>query len=338
MKLIEFIDKINTQIFSTGQVEQIGAPTTIIYHFKLQEKSQYPAIFFSFFIKKFRDIISSQVSSELINLTSCENMILKSKLETTFLGQKKFYWLDGLMDIKPKDQVPFISYLENYNGPNYIAFCSDASVNLGLNKNKIIIDIDSFIDQKMFTRLAEFFLGIQPQPNVANSFNKITLDLFSKNNKLTLDQSCTIMNYAYLAGASYKEFSDNWLNKIIATDKSLFTLSQYFFEKNPKVFLNLWLEIKDEYPEQFWMTFWSEQVWRACNYIKLMQDKKMLEAKKISFRLPFSFMQKSYKNFTVSELVNAHNFLYSIDYSLKNGGDVFSLDLFYSRFLSGNFK
>ncbi|KKP29895.1 MAG: hypothetical protein UR12_C0001G0030 [candidate division TM6 bacterium GW2011_GWF2_30_66] len=339
MKLIEFIDKIKTPIFDSvgkfGEADKPSAISQIIYHFKFQEK-QNPSIFLSFFIKKFREAISQQISSEIINLVSCENMILKSKLETTFLGQKKLYWLDGLMDLKPKEQVPFINYLENYSGPNYIVFCSDASINLGLNKNKVIVDIDNFVDQKMFAKLAEFLLGVKL--NSSKSFNKIILDIFSKNSRLTLDQSCTIMNYAYLAGASYKEFADSWLDKIIAPDKSLFTLSQYFFDKNAQVFLKLWLEIKDEYPEQFWLTFWSEQVWRACNYIKLMQEKKMVEAKKISFRLPFSFMQKSWKNFTVIELVNAHSFLYSVDYSLKNGGDVFSIDLFYSRFLSGNFE
>jgi hypothetical protein len=112
MKLIEFIDKIKTPIFDSvgkfGEADKPSAISQIIYHFKFQEK-QNPSIFLSFFIKKFREAISQQISSEIINLVSCENMILKSKLETTFLGQKKLYWLDGLMDLKPKEQVPFIN-------------------------------------------------------------------------------------------------------------------------------------------------------------------------------------------------------------------------------------
>ncbi|MFC1842129.1 hypothetical protein ACFLYU_00515 [Candidatus Dependentiae bacterium] len=328
MRLIEFIDKINTKspVFSEH----------VLFHFKSSSKGQYPLLFFSFFIKKLKVFmptgINGIVGTEAINLAAQNASTVKSKLETTFLGQKKFYWLEDVSALKAKDKSSWVAYLKNYTGPNLVAFYSDSAVKLGLSNKNLVIEIDPFVDQRTFIKLVQFCA--KPK---TKSFNKIILDMFSQNSKLTLDLACILMNYASLAGRKYKDFCDSWLVKIITPEKSLFTLAQYFFNRNPHIFFKLWRDLKDDYPEQFWITYWSEQIWRASNVIVLMQERKIADARKISFRLPFSFMQRSWRNFSFDELSNAHNFLYSIDYSLKNGGDPFSLDLFYSKFFAREF-
>jgi len=319
MKLTEFLDQVQDPSFLQD---------TVVLHFKA--KKEYPLLFFSFVMKKFKDILSFDV--ETINLERQEKTAIKAKLSTTFLGQKKLYWLEDISALKSKDRQLWSAYLKNYTGPNVAAFFSNESLKVKPAGKTITVQIDDFVDQKMLVKL----VGICAKP-ISKSFLKVILSLFDMHKNLTLDLVCMLMNYGFLVGRKYKEFSDTWVHKIISPQKSLFTLSQYFFDKNPKMFFKLWLAIKEDFPETFWVVFWSEQVWRACNVVKYMQNRQMADARKISYRLPFAFMQRSWRKFTPDELVNAHNFLYSVDFSLKNGGASFSLDLFYSKFLHSQF-
>ena len=62
------------------------------------------------------------------------------------------------------------------------------------------------------------------------------------------------------------------------------------------------------------------------------------QAKTMAFRLPFSFIQTDWKKYAPAELRAAHDFVYGMDHQLKNGGDAFCFDLFYSKFFSGQFR
>jgi len=319
MKLIEFIDSVKTDdLFAKN----------IMFHFI--SKGEYPLIFFSFLMKKIQEFVTFEI--ETINLNKKDILGIKSKLSTSFLGQKKLYWLEDISSLKGKDKKIWADFIKGYSGPNMLAFFSDGSLNLGKKENMVHTQIDNFVDQRMFLKLVDFY-----SRSLTKSLAKVLSTFFTTHKKVTLDTACMIMNYGFLVGRQYKEFCDTWLKKIIVPEKSLFTLSQYFFDRNSKNFFMLWNEIKDDYSEQFWIVFWSEQIWCSCNVLKFIVQKDMPEARKVSFRLPFSFMQRSWRNFTFDELRNAHDFLYSIDYSLKNGGDPFSLDLFYSVFFQRGF-
>ncbi|MFC1841635.1 hypothetical protein ACFLYA_01055 [Candidatus Dependentiae bacterium] len=330
MNLIEFIDKIKTPQ-NPSLFDQ-----HYIFHFRLQG-GQYPLLFFSFLMKKLKQIIPFDI--ETIHLDTEKESIAKSKIATTFLGQKKLYWLENISDLKSKDRSKWVKTLQPYCGPNIVAFFSDTDVKLGAKK-AIVVDLDPFVDQKTFLKLSEFCSELLTKSfaKIFSTSTGLRAGPLSKNKKLTLDMFCMLMRYTFLVGKNHKEFIDTWLNKIIEPEKSLFTLSQYFFDRNAQKFFALWLNIKDDYQEQFWITFWSEQTWRACNVVQLIQAKKVADARRVSFRLPFSFMQRSWRNFNTVELKNAHDFLYKIDYSLKNGGDPFSLDLFYAKFLNRQFR
>ena len=54
--------------------------------------------------------------------------------------------------------------------------------------------------------------------------------------------------------------------------------------------------------------------------------------KKISFRLPFSFLSTGIKEYTFEELMRAHDAIYEYDFHLKNGGDEQMIELFYAKF------
>ena len=60
------------------------------------------------------------------------------------------------------------------------------------------------------------------------------------------------------------------------------------------------------------------------------------DAKQISFRLPFTFVQKDWRSYSIRELKNAHQFIYTLDYDFKHGSTM-AFDLFFSKFFSNQF-
>jgi len=292
--------------------------------------TQHPLIFFSFFVQRLKSLLDIEVQS--LDLSTEPEAVIKSKLETSFLGLKTFYWLHDIGSLKAKPRAQWMQYLKKYAGPNIVAFFAGSAVRATFKEGATIIQVDDAVDKRNFLLLVKFL-----DWPLSKSFEKVIDTLFRAHPHLPLDQACMLMHYALLIGGGYKEFEKFWLDKIVVPQKSLFTLSQYFFDKNPKRFFELWSKISGDYPEQFWIVFWSEQLWRACNVVKFLKKRDFAQAKSVSFRLPFSFLQRSWRKFSQLELQNAHEFIYSIDYSLKNGGKPFSLDLFYSRFLNNQF-
>lgn len=96
--------------------------------------------------------------------------------------------------------------------------------------------------------------------------------------------------------------------------------------------------MQDDYPAQFWIAFWSEQLVKAYGFVLYSQQKNYSAAKKISYRLPFSFTKTDWKKIDQHELVRAHHFLYFYDFHIKNGGTDRMFDLFYSNFFTGFYK
>jgi hypothetical protein len=124
---------------------------------------------------------------------------------------------------------------------------------------------------------------------------------------------------------------------VVAPAQSMFNLSTYLFQKNGDKFFELWKRIAESYSAPFWVAFWSEQLWRASMFVTLNKQRKYNDARKIAFRLPFSFINRDWHNYSADELAAAHDFIYRLDGRLKNGGSDIGLDLFYAQFLSNQF-
>ena len=77
-------------------------------------------------------------------------------------------------------------------------------------------------------------------------------------------------------GNHYETFIDTWLDAFIVPETSLFTLSQHFFARSPQKFLSVWKAIAPSYAEQFWIAFWSEQLWRAYHVVDCLQQSRFV--------------------------------------------------------------
>lgn len=290
---------------------------------------EYPALFFSYFLQK----LKSSVSITIINVNLLEKDFneLKPQLEMSFLGRKSFYWLGNLSLLNEKKIKEIFDYLNSYNGPNQIGLSIENELDLTgkhkLNEDKFVIVNCNTLSTVEHLQIFLNFLDVKLE---------IALPYFEKSfktlNVITLDQAFILTYYIKLVGKKSNDFLDSWFDKVFVTEQSLFTLSKFLFAKDVKQFFYYWNVISPNYQPIFWVTFWSEQLFRAYWYVKFMNEGSIIQAKQIAYRLPFSFIQYDWKKCSIDKLKEAHQLIYDIDYSLKNGGTELSLDLLYANF------
>ncbi len=314
MQFADFLGSVSKQDFFTNRT---------VLGFKGQE---YSLLFFSLLMQKMHTVHDIQVQT--LSVQEAELSSIKSQLSMSFLGINQMFWLGNLADLDEKKKRAWLAYISTYTGPHMLVFFLDEADGTKID----FVDLPPVMNETLYQALQLFF-----KPDLAGKSKQFNKKLFADYDKMSLDTTCMILEYQTVVGTGTQEFIDEWLPKIVASDKSLFTLSQYFFSKSSTSFMKLWHDVRAEYPDVFWVTFWSEQIWRAYYVAKLYQEKKIVDAKKISYRLPFSFLQRDWRKSTLTELRNAHDYVYNLDYALKNGSGENGLDLFFTKFFSKQF-
>lgn len=255
----------------------------------------------------------------------------RAQLQTSFLGMQRMFWFGSITALESGAQKNWRRFLNEYNGPNTIMFYVDEQTEL--TGTFLEFKLPAACDKKFFPALVA--LAGLPASKATEEFTK---SLFERVQTVSLENACLLAQYAGLMGLNNDDFFDHWFDKLVVSDSSLFTLSQYFFAQDAKAFFAYWAKVHDSFGEPFWITFWSEQLFRAHAFVEYMRQNKRAEANRISYKLPFSFMQRDWKKYKASSLRKAHETLYHIDYQFKNGGSPYALDLFYSKFFLDNTK
>lgn len=287
---------------------------------------RYPLLFLS----SFRAALSTYMSKPIASLSYDNDQAAVSfytSLETTFLGQQRWYWLLGVVGIDKKKKDSLQQYIKNYQGPHCL-FCYGEDTTLS-GETVVKVTMPTQVDKELFVLMQQLF-GYEEN----RSFSR---QLFAQYETVPLDQASLMAGYGSLVGSAYPEFFETVARCVIPEDRSLFLLSQHFFARNCTSFFSLWAKIGNEYPIAFWLSFWSEQLWRASSFIDLMRKEDFIAAKTVGFRLPFSFLKKDYKKVAVQDLIDTHNRLYELDWWVKNGAhdSCAPLERVYLRFLVG---
>jgi len=306
----------------------------------LLEKSDTSVIVFQgtsyshIFFMQFLSSIQSELTLELktIDIQSGD-FLFKSQLETSFLGMNCNYWLGNTSTLKPKQKDQIINYLISYSGPHKVMVFVDAKTEIKRSDNMTVVTIKD----KYFFDDAKKLWADQDIKNSQKTAVFIR-QIYKIKNSFTLDELFLLKNYQDLVTANSKEFYESWVTRLVVPDTSLFTLSQLLFEKKEKPFFQLWLQIKSLYSEMFWVSFWSDQFYRAYFFIAFTQEENFLAVKQVSYGLSFSFMKQSYKKYNLNELKLVHSALYAIDTALKNGGNSYQIDQLYVDFFADKFK
>jgi len=285
-------------------------------------KEHCPVLFFSLFLKHLKSVCSDSV--QIIDCQQQELASICGQLATSFLGSSTIFWCTNIGVCKPKKKKQLLQTIKNYSGPNVVLFFADETVSFTKKDVDLFLQLPTKVDEKLFAKLAPILTG--------RVSDKAVRSLFSKSSAIDLDAACLLLQYLQLLGRNGTSFVQEWLHKLIEPEHSLQSLSGSLFANDKKKFFSLWKSLGKEYPPQFWISFWSEQLWRAFYFVQYSKRRQFIEAKRISYRLPYSFVNGNWRRCSADQLSHAHQLLYDIDCSLKNGGHERSLELVYTNF------
>jgi hypothetical protein len=284
----------------------------------------YPLLFFYHLIAFFK---KNNVFIETLNCADDISSV-KALLSTMSFSGETTYWLEGFSALSEKKQQDMLQYIQVYSGPHRIFFFSDK---IPAHSNNVI-ELPKNITAQLF--MAIRFL-ISDHLSDKSDFSA-QISMYA--DYLCLDSICLLTHYELLVGKSIDDFFSQWITRIIDPISSSFVLSQHLFGKKSKSFFRQWAVISEQHAPTFWASFWADQIWRAYLYTDLMQQKKYVDAKKVQYKLPFSFINRDWSSYNLVELRNAHHFLTTIDFKLKNGGSEIALEHFYTQFFDNKFR
>lgn len=294
--------------------------------------SSYPIAWFTMLFSQLNKKNTLPYPYQRILIHAAEKKTLYATFNQSILGQFSFFWLGDVSEEKEsKSFQELTDFLFAYQGPHALAyFINSSSKLLTKRSTENIIPLPHEITLAEFTEYARFF-GITLDAKKTAFLKKA----FASNASISLDQSCMLINYLELIATKYLDDYSPFLASITGASPSLSLLSELFFAKNIQPFFATWEKVKNDYPEMFWIIFWSEQVWKAHHVITYLQAKDFVAAKKMSYRLPYTFINRDWQKTNALSLVHAYEFLYQIDYAFKTGSTFCSLDLFYMNYFTG---
>ncbi len=309
-----------TETYSTKHIEFLDTSVTL-----LQLKKYSPLLFYKI-LKKLEKKTGLEIKK--IDLEQDLSLIQKD-LQTTFLGQFFVYWFSDLALLSSKKKkTDFLNFVAQYSGPHKIIGCIEIEQEINLEHGQIIEFQDNYSSDQILK--LDFLYEGQKREVVSYFLAK----LYRRRKQYSLEQLCILLEYATLLGKNIDQFFELWLDEIVTSDVSLYAVSQYFFEKNPKKFFELFNQVRYQYSEPFWTSFFSEQLFKAYWFVaqkgQIPQDQKQM-----TFGLAFSFMKQDWKLHKKSSLQIAHQKIYEIDLAIKSGADDKQLDLFVMQFFQG---
>ncbi len=292
---------------------------------------------YHFFQLLFQHLITKQFIPQQPKRMSLENSngdALYSVLGQSMLGQTNHYWLGDLSLMKKgKHKKKAISFLLDYQGPHQVSVFINKDEELTTAQKKNALSIPDNFTHNDFIEFMDFLEIPLPE-------KKYTLikELFNKVSDLPINFACVLIIHLELI--SVKDINEliSYLTKQLEEQPSLYQLSEYFFSRNPKSFFKLWCTLEKDYSTMFWLAYWSDQLWKAFHTKRFLEQKTFAQAKRMSYRLPHSFLSKTWKLTRKQDLLDLYTKLYEIDFSVKKG-ITFSgaLDLWYCKhFLNSN--
>ena len=314
MKFEEFLQKIPDHSFWKKHHNFCFRATT----------PSYPFSFFSLLLPFFNQKQTFLNPIKHVPNQMYETTKISALLTQSILGMHYTYWLGDVSHLaKEKKNNPF-NLITSYTGPHAIIYFLTNSVKI--KSDAIIIDLEDRITISSFKQLLNIF-----EINIHEKKLTLLEHLFQKVRSIPLDAACACIQYIDLIHTKMFPSFLNYFIKTLEIQPSLLQLAENFFSKNTKTFFSQWFKIKDEYPNMFWLAFWSEQVWKAFFVTNFLRTNDFAKAKKMSFRLPFTFLQRDWKKYYPSYFQHLYQQLYTIDYATKNGSLFCSFDLFYSN-------
>ena len=245
---------------------------------------------------------------------AAEYALWSGQLQQSFLGESILFWCAlGAVGTKPNKGVQrVIDFLKTYQGPHTLVIHGDAeqAVQWGLAQRGVV---DARVPMTALGAIAPLF-GFERSTKVVD-----LLPHFSSKTLITLDEAVHFLWHAGYVPLRQPEASAAFLGRLLPQEVSLSQLSELFLKKDWPAFLRVWQELEPFYGEVFWISFFSEQLWRAywvCTYLRRGQQTK---ARSIGYRLPAGFMQGGWRFMRLEALFEAYECAAFFDSRFKRG-------------------
>lgn len=273
---------------------------------------QYPLLFINKLLTRLTRTYA--LPKTALNLEEIAAADLKAQLSMSFLGQHRLFWLGDCSTLSAKAWASVQAVVKRYPGPHMVVGFCDKEL-----PDMLCITLPPAVDVKTCSLLSTVFADDEAERAIL--FAKHVLRTTTV---LTLDQAVRVAEYGLLAGAGKEAFVDEWLPRVVPAQASLFDLSAALLARDARRFIKQWHAVRLRYPAQFWLAYFSEQLFRAYSYAQAKQGG--LDARSLGFRLPFSFVQRDWRQADTAFLCAAHARIAQLDWQLKNGSDELSLD------------
>jgi hypothetical protein len=260
-----------------------------------------------------------------VQLSTQDAKALLPLLQQTILGQASFFWLGDVEDgFTQKNRDLLLTGLNDYAGDNRIAlFVQEIPSKASVHTIQLPIEInadDGLALTKMFA------------PKIFdNPYKKGVVEaLLNQNQQVPLNLFMSILDGLDLVHIKNLDDFVRYLTPMLPLNSELSKLSQAFFKRDRNFFKH-WSDLSAEYPPVFWLAFWSDQWWRAFHLITFAQKKNIVLAKKMGFKLPYSFITKDWQLYQPGYFQNLLSQLYVIDYNIKRGHSFCFFDFLYAQ-------
>jgi len=251
---------------------------------------------------------------------------------TLFLGQRWIYSIKGLSGCDKRTQRHVLDMLAQTQLAHHVLIFTDQ---LDVAKNALH-DVSSAIiacDHVSQNAFARTYYTLFSQTFPSDYLRQV----YAERRSLHFIHAYLIMWYYYVLGKRFTRWHDQWLGYVVPEQASLFQLAEYVFRKNATKTWLTWKRVFADYPIEFWIAFWSDQMWQAYTFVSVAQEHTVARARKVTTKLPYSFMQRDWRYIQLHELTAALTYLYSLDVHMKQGGSQYVIELFLYKWLSNAF-
>jgi len=241
-----------------------------------------------------------------------ELALFKAELEQSFLGQQQVYWLipSPIAHIKIKKETYDI--LKTYQGPHTV-ICTISEADSGYFSGITCYDVPGTIRGAALATLIPFLPLHYAEKKLSYVHSIFATKIF------TLNDSCMILFHLEYMPIQDTHTVHTYLQRLLQHDGSLFHLADLFFKHQWSLFFPRWEQLYPLYSDMFWLSFWSDQVWRAYYVHVFLAQKNMQEARKISYRLPHSYIGGVWRRNNTIMLYDFYRKLYFFDTRVKKG-------------------
>jgi len=220
------------------------------------------------------------------------------ELLQSFLGQSHVFWGSlpaGLPKISKVRQAIF-QFLKSYSGPHavWLLVNEEQAAEFGASCRRIVVSSQISM-RELGTYAAK--LNFDRSVKVLDACN-----LSRETSLVSLDEGVQLLLHAGYVPMRLAEQSTAFLSRLLPQDLSLSSLSELFFKKEWELFLVAWNECAATYSDMFWVSFWTEQLWRAywvCWYMKRGQQTR---ARSMGYRLPAHFLSSGWQQASLNVL------------------------------------